>query len=138
MAEKNRNDEAPTQTYGLGCVAHNCPLVGAISNSTHGGPFHCWAHDRLQEASQWPFLTHGINENLWLFRVAEKVACMSIFDLERKQNEIHDYLRGRGRADLCRLKNDGEEPRPYWANRLRNAAYSAAMEYVKANWSRAA
>jgi hypothetical protein len=126
-----------SQSQGRGCIADGCPLAGTMSNSTKGGPFHCWAHDRLLEAYHWPAMTKAINDNLWIFRVAEKVACMSLFDLERKQNDIHAYLRGRGRDDLCRLKNDGEwsdrcaeEPRPYWAIRLRNAAYSVAVAQI--------
>ena len=142
MTEKKTGSE---QIHGPGCVANGCPMVGTISNSTHGGPFHCWAHDRMQEASQWPFMTHGITENLWLFKVAERVACMPLIDLDRKQSEIANYLAGRGRPELARAKNAGEwsercefEPRSSWVGRLRNAAYSAAMEHVKANWSRAA
>lgn len=56
-AEKKRKfeEEAPAAIHGPGCIANNCLLVGTVSDSTKGGPFHCWAHDRLQEASQWPF-----------------------------------------------------------------------------------
>jgi len=140
------DDETPESTsgHGRGCLAHGCQLARVFSNST-GGEFHCWAHDRLREPSQWPFLTQGITENLWLFRVAERVACMPLFDLDRKQSEIGSYLAGRGRPELARLKNTGEwsdrcpdEPRSYWVGRLRNAAFKAAMEYVNRNWSRAA
>lgn len=90
-------------------------------------------------------LTQGITENLWLFKVAERVACMPPVDLDRKQSEIATYLAGRGRPELARAKNAGEwsercvwEPRSAWAGRLRNAAYALAIENVKANWSRAA
>lgn len=134
------------QSQGIGCIAHGCQLVGVISNSSGAGSqFHCWAHDRIREPSQWPFMTQGINENLWLFKVAERVACMPLFDLEKKQSEISNYLSGRGRPELSRQKNTGEwserlseEPRSAWANRLRNAAFKAAMAYVESNWRHAA
>lgn len=134
----------PPHTHGLGCSAHNCPLVGVYGQI--GGPGYCWAHDRLQEATQWPFLTQGIRNNQWLFRVAEKIATMPLYDLEKKSSEIDAYLKSQGRADLCRIKkNEGEwserceiEPRINWMARMRNAAYKAAFEYVECNWSRAA
>lgn len=133
---------------GLGCSAHNCPLTGTMSHSTGGGgSFHCWAHDRIEEPSQWPYLTQGINENMWLFKVSDRVMTMPLYDLETVKNlEIENYLKSKDREDLCRgMKNDGQwsarcqtEPRTFWVMRLRNAAYKAAFEYVQANWSRAA
>lgn len=143
------NDDDSTEktpNQGLGCIAHGCQLVGVFSNSSGAGSqFHCWAHDQLREPSKWPFLTQGITENLWLFKVAEKVACMPLMDLEKKQSEISAYLAGRGRPELARQKNTGEwserlteEPRTSWVGRLHNAAFKAAMGYVDANWSKAA
>lgn len=135
--------ESPSRHW-LSCSAHNCPLVGVYGPIGSAG--HCWAHDRLEEASQWPYLTNGIRNNQWLFRVAEKIATMPMYDLEQKASEIDSYLRAQGRSDLCRMKNDSGqwserlaiEPRSSWMSRLRNAAYKAAFEYVEANWSRAA
>ena len=100
----------------------------------------------LLEATQWPYLTQGIRNNQWLFRVAEKIATMPLYDLEKKSIEIDSYLKSQGRSDLCRIKkNEGEwsdrceiEPRINWMARMRNAAYKAAFEYVECNWSRAA
>lgn len=143
FAEASEPDESSTH-QGRGCIANNCPLVGSISNGS-GGPFHCWAHDRLEESSQWPFLTQGINENLWLFKVADRVATLPLYDLERKQAEIAAYLAGRGMPELARMKNDGtwserisHEPRSAWVGRLRNAAYKAAFDYVMQHWFRSA
>ena len=129
-------------SHGLGCIAHNCPLVGV--HGANGG-WVCWAHDRLEEASQWPYLTQGIRNNQWLFRVADKVAGMPLYDLEQKAAEIAAYLVQQGRSDLVRMKNDGSfsercelEPRTNWAMRLRSAAYAKAVEYINDNWTRAA
>ena len=144
---KRKGEVAPVEesSSGLGCSAHDCPLTGTMSDSPGGGNWKCWAHDRLEEASQWPYLTRGIHEHRWLFNLADRIATMPPYNLEQKQPEITTYLKSRDRADLCRMKNEGEwsercamEPRANWAIRLRNAAYSAAMDYVKANWSRAA
>lgn len=144
FTDKPEQQQPAQHVHGIGCSAHNCPLVGVYGPI--GGAGHCWAHDRLEEASQWPYLTQGIRNNQWLFRVAEKIATMPLYDLEQKSKEIDSYLRAQGRADLCRQANDkGEwserltvEPRPSWLSRLRNAAYKAAFEYVESNWSRAA
>jgi hypothetical protein len=133
--KKEPHDYADKESGGLNCSAHGCPLVGAISRSTAGGNWRCWAHDSIDDPFQWPAITEGINENLWLFRVAERVATMPPYELEtQKAEEIANYLKSRGRKDLCRLKNDGAgsdrvelEPRPYWSMRLRHAAFAAAM-----------
>ena len=148
FADRNeQQQEAPEQQgSSLACCAGNCPLTGTISTSTRGGNWRCWAHDRLEEASQWPYLTNGINQNLWLFRLAEKIVTMPGYDMEKlKAKEIESYLKSRGHAELCRQKNTGQfpercefEPRSAWATRLRNAAYAAAFSYVADNWSRAA
>ena len=139
---KDENQQEP-KTHGYICSAHNCPLTAVYGQI--GGAGHCWAHDRLDEATQWPYLTQGIRNNQWLFRVAEKIATMPLCDLENKTPEIHAYLQSQGRSDLCRLKNEGKfsdrvemEPRTNWIARMRNAAYKAAFEYVECNWSRAA
>lgn len=146
FTDKPAKDEIQQEpkTHGYLCGAHNCPLTAVYGQI--GGTGHCWAHDRLQEATQWPYLTQGIRNNQWLFRVAEKIATMPLYDLEKKAAEIDAYLRGQGREDLCRMKkNTGEwserceiEPRINWMARMRNAAYKAAFEYVECNWSRAA
>lgn len=150
--KKRRFDDAddgvPNQHHsqGLGCIAHGCPLPGTLSDSVKGGGgFQCFAHDRLLESGKYGLLTQGIKENLWLFKVAERVACMPIIEIDNKQSEIAAYLAGRGRPELARMANTGEwsercryEPRPNWAIRLRNAAYNAAMAYVEANWQCAA
>lgn len=144
---KRKGEESPAQekTSGLGCMAHDCPLTGTISDSTAGGNWKCWAHDRLEEASQWPYLTKGIHENRWLFSLADRIATMPPYDLEKKAHEISSYLKARGREDLCRRDNDGSwservehEPRAFWAGRLRGAAYEAAFSHVRNEWSRAA
>jgi len=148
MTSKRRkpdDDQAAGEQHGLGCSANGCPLTGTISDSTGGGNWKCWAHDRLEEASQWPYLTRGINDNRWLFNLADRIATMPPYDIEQKAGEVASYLKSRDRADLCRAKNEGQwsercaiEPRANWTMRLRNAAYSAAFEYVRENWSRAA
>jgi hypothetical protein len=132
--------------HGNGCIGHNCPLRGTISDSPAGGNWKCWAHDRLEEASQWPYLTHGINENLWLFKVADRVATMTPVDIDAggKQAEVDLYLRSRNRDDLVRQVNRGEyservklEPIEHWRRRLREAAYALAKGYVDEQWTRA-
>lgn len=140
---KRAAEEAPVESNGLGCTAHDCPLCGTISDSPSGGNWKCWAHDRLEEASQWPYLTRGIQENRWLFNFADRITTMPLYDLEQKAEEIAGFLKSRDREDLCRLKNDGQfsercamEPHSMWANRLRSAAFNAAFSYVKSNWAR--
>lgn len=142
---KEQQETTEPQASTLACCAHNCPLPGTISRSTSGGNWHCWAHDALEEPTQWPYLTQGINENRWLFRVADKIATMPWYDLQNKQREIENYLRGQNREDLCRMKNDGQfsercdqEPVSSWIGRLRSAAYAAAFDYVQKHWTRAA
>lgn len=140
--------QAESAEFSMACCAHNCPLVGTISPSTGGGSWRCWAHDRLEEASQWPYLTQGINENMWLFTAADHVLGMTPFDLERpgKAEDIGDRFAARGRPELRRLLARPEhvvwrtetEPRTAWVVRIRAAAFNAAWDYVKANWSRAA
>jgi len=124
-----------SESGGLGCSAHGCPLVGTISKSTAGGNWLCWAHELTEEAHLWPEVTRGIEDNRWLFSVADRIAVMSSVELERngKLEEINNYLASRNRKDLIRMKNNGEwseriemEPLPYWRMRLRHAAYAAA------------
>jgi hypothetical protein len=139
---KSESGEADSEHRGFGCVAHGCPLPGVFSDSTTGGgDWRCWAHDRAEDSSQWPFLTQGIKLNGWLFRLADKVAAAAPYDLERNALSIECYLAQKGRADLSRQKNTGEwpetlthEPRSYWVQRLRGAAFKAAMAYVDEHW----
>lgn len=135
--------QSDSHFHGLGCQAHGCPMIGVYGQI--GGAGTCWAHDRLREAEHWPLLTQGILANLWLFKVAEKIACMSWHDLDRQAAKIDGYLRDQGRSDLCRMKNEGEfsercsmEPRKNWAVRLRNAAYAKASESFRVEKARAA
>lgn len=140
------NDDQPQEKqggHGLGCQAHGCPMIGVYGRI--GDPGTCWAHDRLREAEHWPLLTQGINANLWLFKVAEKIACMPLQDLDKQAATIDTYLKNQGRSDLCRQKNDGTypercamEPRINWAIRLRNAAYSKASESFSVKKAKAA
>lgn len=64
-----------------------------------------------------------------------------MYDLERSALAIDHYLAEKGRKDLSRHVNAGEwpgtlahEPRSYWVQRLRGAAFKAAMAYVDGHW----
>lgn len=135
--------EGGKEHRGFGCCAHGCPLPGVTSDATDGsGEYRCWAHDRAEEAGQWPYLTQGIRGNLWLFRLVERVGNMPLYDLERAATSIDDYILSKGRPDLRRAQNDGSwpeqlplEPRPEWVQRMLNAAFSEAMGYVYEHWS---
>jgi hypothetical protein len=134
-------------------MANDCPLAGTISDNTlGGGPWKCWAHDRVHEASQWPWLTQGIRANLWLFEIADLAGRIPLFDLEQRHGDkrIDEFLERRGRPDLMRWRKSplppeaarnpywnretADEPRPFWVKRLRNAAFDAAWEVVRENW----
>lgn len=130
FADKQEDQaQKPQQKNSLACCAHDCPLTGTISSSTSGGNWLCWAHDRAEEAADWPWLTKGIHENRWLFNLASRIISISPYELEvLKAQEIISFLRAKGREDLCRQTIDGkQESRGSWGSRLRNAAYEAAM-----------
>lgn len=139
---KGEGDETGAERHGFGCAAHGCPLPGVFSDATDGsGDYRCWAHDRSEESSQWPYLSQGIKLNGWLFKLAERVSTMPLYDIEQYSQAIEKYLDAKGRPDLNRLQNDGRwpealthEPRPYWVQRLRGAAFKAAMAYVDEHW----
>ncbi len=146
MSKKRGFDQddgpAPEQkSQGLGCCADGCPLVGTISPSTSGGNWRCWAHDRLQEPSQWGYLTGGITANLWLFKLADRINTMPLGEMEGQGHKITAFLEAKGRPDLVRLKDAAFdrtasiEPRHAWVMRLRNAAYAAAFAMVEQNWT---
>lgn len=135
-AEKPENEGR-----GLLCVAHNCPLVGTISDSTAGGNWKCWAHDRLDDPKQTPFLTQGINDNIWIFNFQNRVITMPQYDLSKKRGEIENFLRAKGKEFLIQKPNTGEwpanlkyEPWPFWICRIRAEAYKMAFDYVVQHW----
>lgn len=140
---KSNGEDAGVERGGSGCVAHGCPLPGVFSDSTTGsGDWRCWAHDRAEDSGQWPFLTQGIKGSRWIFRLAELVSLMPLYDLELNGAAIDAYLVERGREDLRRVPNTGQwpdgvacEPRPHWVQRLRGAAFGSAMQYVLEHWS---
>lgn len=142
-AVKGEDDKGKEAFLGHCCVAHGCPLVGSISDATDGsGAYRCWAHDRAEESSQWPYLTAGIRANAWLFRMADKVMWVPLYEVERSAGPIEEYLTTKGRSDLQRTQNDGRwpdtlthEPRSFWVQRLRGAAFEAAMGYVSEHWT---
>ena len=130
----DQSDESQeSKASSLACCADGCPLPGtfAPSISPKPGDWRCWAHDRLEEPSQWPFLTQGINGNLWLFRLAARIASIPMYDLERNEIAIRRYLAERGRADLQREA----EPVASWVSRICNAAFAAAFEHVEQHWT---
>lgn len=139
MRSKGEVAERKQESQGRGCCSVGCPNVGTISDSTHGGPFRCWAHDRMSDGAYWGLLTKGIEENRWLFKTADKVMVMPWYDLEelKKEQQINDYLSGQNRPDLARRMIDGKkEPVVQWVMRLRNAAFEAASSEAKARgWS---
>jgi hypothetical protein len=123
---KSDREEKPEErkSQGHGCCAHGCRLPGVFSDSTKASnEFRCWAHDRMVDGAYWGLLTKGIDENFWLFKVAEKVLAKPLMELASEEETINTYLRANNRSDLVRGQN---EPRTVWVGRMRNAAYEAA------------
>jgi len=122
--QESSRPEPDRKSQGRGCCAHDCPLPGVFSDSTKASnDYRCWAHDRMVDGAYWGLLTKGIQENIWLFRVAEKVTAKSLIELEAEEVTINTYLRANNREDLTRHP---KEPRMQWVGRMRNAAYEAS------------
>lgn len=129
FTDSGEHDERKQESQGRGCCAVGCPNAGTISDSTKGGPFRCWAHDRMSDGAYWGLLTKGIEENIWIFKVANRVAHLPLYELEEKAYEIDNYLASQNRTDLRRKEG---ETCPDWIGRLRHAAFEAASSEAKA------
>lgn len=70
---KQMVEQREEQAHSLGCAAHDCPCVGAISDG--GGKFFCSYHHR-SASEKWPSITSALNEHKWLLDFSAEIRRM--------------------------------------------------------------
>lgn len=105
-----------SESKGVNCVAHSCPMLGTSSRNTTGGDWCCFIHAG-SEASRWQSITAELNRLSWMVHIVRDIRALGLGQTpfsEILTNARKQFISAQ-RSDL--LMQEREEPTA-WMIRL--------------------